>query len=78
MFLQQKYKDRLISLSLYDSTLPIMFENQLDFGIGKDPEDNLRKLGQNHQLTSGRLINWYGTYEHAMNRLLKHWENQRQ
>jgi hypothetical protein len=75
MFLQQKYKDRLISLSTYESTLPIIFENQLDFVIGNDPEDNLRKLSQNHQLISGRLINWYGTYEHAMKRLLNHWHD---
>lgn len=78
MFLQQKYKDRLILLSIYDSTLPIMFENHLDFITGDDPEDNLRKLSQNHQLISGRLINWYGTYEHAINRLLDHRENQLQ
>lgn len=78
MFLQQKYKNRLISLATYEATLPIMFENQLDFVVGNDPEDNLRKLCQNHQLISGRLINWYGTYEHAMHRLLEHWENQSQ
>jgi RNA processing factor Prp31 len=78
MFLQQKYKDRLISLSTSVSTLPIMFENQLDFSIGNNAEYNLRKLSQNHQLISERLINWYGTYEHAMNRLLEHWENQLQ
>ncbi|PKO10002.1 MAG: hypothetical protein CVU40_07260 [Chloroflexi bacterium HGW-Chloroflexi-2] len=74
MFLQQKYKDRLISLSTYESTLPIMFENQLDFELGIDPDENLRRLSQNQQLISGRLINWYGTYEHAMKRLLIHWE----
>ncbi|MBW6474803.1 MAG: hypothetical protein K0B14_16870 [Anaerolineaceae bacterium] len=74
MFLQQKYKDRLVSLSSYESNLPMIFENQLDFELGDNPEDNLRKLSQNHQLISGRLINWYGTYEHAMKRLLMHWE----
>jgi hypothetical protein len=76
VFLQQKYKDKLISLLRYESTLPMIFENQLDFMIGNDPDENLRKLSQNQQLKSGRLINWYGTYEHAMNRLLTHWEPQ--
>jgi hypothetical protein len=51
-----------------------MFENQLDFELGIDPDENLRRLSQNQQLISGRLINWYGTYEHAMKRLLIHRE----
>jgi hypothetical protein len=35
-----------------------------------DPEENLKLLAQKHQLLTGRLINWYGTYEHAVQRLL--------
>jgi hypothetical protein len=78
MFLQQKYKNRLISLFKFESTLPLLFEKQLDFVIGNNPDENLRKLNQNQQLISGRLINWYGTYEHAIDRLLNHWEHQMQ
>ncbi len=78
MFLQQKYKDRLISFLRYESTLPMMFEGQLDFVIENNPDENLRKLSLNQQLISGRLINWYGTYEHAMNRLIQHLEHQMQ
>jgi len=62
----------------FESTLPLLFEKQLDFVIGNNPDENLRKLNQNQQLISGRLINWYGTYEHAIDRLLNHWEHQMQ
>lgn len=77
VFLQQKYKHKLISLGKFESDLPILFEDQLNFKVSNNPDENLSKLSQNQQLITGRLINWYGTYEHAIKRLVKHLEWQK-
>jgi len=69
-YLQRKFKLRLKKLFGSQPLLPPLFIENLGLQTDGDPEENLKLLAQKHQLLTGRLINWYGTYEHAVQRLL--------
>ena len=75
--LQQKHHAQLVALFGNSAPLPDLFEDALDLDSGESIDARLQQLaGQQSRLT-GRPINWYGTYEHAYNRLVRH-EVQRQ
>lgn len=73
-YLQQKYSRQLGKLPGAQAELPPLFLEQMGLPFEGDADANLIALGREHQLLSGRLINWYGTYEHAAQRLLSHRE----
>lgn len=75
-YLQHKYLQRLIKLFGPQPLLPPLFIEKLGLPSEGNPEKNLNLLAQKHQLLTGRLINWYGTYEHAVQRLLTHYEKE--
>lgn len=72
--LQQKYWERLVSIFPEQIPLPDLFSEKLGISLGSDPDETLVRLGKHHQVLSGRIINWIGTYEHAAERLIKHVE----
>jgi len=74
--LQQKYKHRLDQLFGEAVNLPPIFFNQLGLDINNDPQRNLNLLAAHQRKSTGRSINWLGTYEHAAERLLIHNEKQ--
>ena len=73
-YLQQKYARRLENLFGEQDALPPLFLEQIGLSLDGDTDANLRALAREQQIISGRLINWYGTYEHAAQRLLVHQE----
>ena len=77
LILQQKYHQRLKVLFGQQSTLPPLFLEQMGLQTVGDPDEKLIALAQKQQLLTGRLINWNGTYEHAVQRLLVHREREK-
>jgi len=70
LLLQQKHLPRLESLLGQCSRLSDLFSAELDILVPHDPEIGLRALAKRQSVLSGRFINWLGTYEHAVQRLL--------
>jgi hypothetical protein len=66
IFLQQKYRSRLDDLVGVKPSLPDLFSKDLGLSMVDDPDVNLTQLAARHQQLSGLVINWYGTYEHAI------------
>lgn len=75
--LQKKYKERLNILFGDQIALPPFFFEELGLLPHGDPQENLHKLAVRQQELTNRSINWLGTYEHAAERLLHHWEKQK-
>lgn len=47
-------------------SLPDLFSKELDLSITDDPEKNLRTLAKRQRELSGMSVNWFGTYQHAV------------
>lgn len=78
VWLQRKYRLRLDALLGQKPFLPDHFSGELELPVTDDAEENLRLLAERHQALSGMPINWLGTYEHAVRRLLNHAEGENQ
>ena len=70
--LQQKYRSQLTALFGNCSPLPALFEHALEIDKVESADVRLRQLAKRQAQLSGRPINWYGTYEHAYARLVRH------
>lgn len=68
--LQQKYRSRLDALVGHVDTLIDLFSTELGMTPGSDPDDGLRSLADRQRTLTGQYINWLGTYEHSVQRLL--------
>ena len=69
-FLRQKNQNQLTEIFGYQPLLPNLFEANLAFD-GVTADENLHQLANQHAVLTNRFINWYGTYEHAFQRLIK-------
>lgn len=76
--LQQKYSEPLVELFGDSSDLPSLFDHVLDIDDALCPDTCLRQLAEKQACLSGKPLNWYGTYEHAYTRLIRHAEFRKQ
>lgn len=72
---QRKRGERLRRLLGSQPTLPDLFGRLLGIELSDGAEESLRRLAQRHAELSGLELNWIATYEHATERLIKHFEN---
>ena len=72
--LQRKYARRLDQLGFDLTELPNLFGGHLKLPLSEDVDVLLLRLGQYQARMSGRSLNWYGTYEHAIERLTRRME----
>ena len=70
--LQQKYSVELVELFGTSSLLPALFDQALKLAPVGLPDERLHQLAKRHAEISNKDINWYGTYEHAYQRLVRH------
>lgn len=75
--LQQKYSVVLTDLFGAFPALPSLFGEMLRLDTNLSADDRLRQLATQQAQLSGRKINWYGTYEHAYDRVVRY-ERKRQ
>ena len=81
MLLQQEHADRLRPfLETQWRRLPLLREVTTELNVPDEgtPGERLAALGREHQRRSGAMVNWVGTYEHVVRRLLRHWETESQ
>lgn len=71
MLLQRKHETRLRVFGFGQERLPDIFGRELGVSPSTDVDQSLRLLAQRQAVLSGRSLNWYGTYEHAAERLLR-------
>lgn len=74
VLLQRKYAQRLLRLGLEVSDLPDIFGHSLALPLNSSADALLLRLAEQQTQMSGRPINWYGTYEHAMERFIRRLE----
>jgi hypothetical protein len=70
--LQEKYSSHLNTLFGSSPPLPDLFEEVLGLDKTKSADERLKELARQQARLSGKSLNWYGTYEHAYDRLIKH------
>lgn len=58
--------------------LPPLFAEEMGISIGGDPHQELIFLGREHQRRTQMVVNWVGTYEDVVRRLLRQWEIEQQ
>ena len=76
LLLQRKYAERLAPLFGAQPVLPDLFSKSLGLRLTQDPAESLQRLAKRHAQLTGLDLNWIATYEHAAERLIKHFENQ--
>ena len=76
--LQQKYFSQINDLFETSQALPDLFERTLGLDKTKSADERLKQLAKQQAKLSGRPINWYGTYEHAYDRLVHHTKKRKQ
>ena len=69
-YLQKKYFRQLEKSFGRQTSLPPLFLEQMGLSAEGEVEEALVALAREQQLLTGRLINWRGTYQHAVQRLL--------
>ena len=70
-FLQQKYREELYKyLQPNWLDLPDCYSAEFIPALYKSAEQNLKLLGMEHQLRSGKIANWSGTYDQVARHLL--------
>ncbi len=74
VILQRKYAARLGGLFGVISPLPDLYSQELGIPTDVDVDVRLRGLAVKHRDASRLALNWLGTYEHAVERFLKHAE----
>ena len=70
--LQQKHYQTLTELFDNLAILPSLFEDTLNLDSTESPDARLQQLAREQARLVGKLLNWYGTYEHAYTRLVQH------
>jgi len=75
-FLQRKYQQQLSRLLGRQPELTDLFSNTLGVHHENDPDLALQQLAKQHQVLSGQMVNWLGTYQHAADVWLKQMELQ--
>lgn len=73
-WLQQKYQTRLTAALGVTPPLPDLFRAELGLATYADPDTALHALADRQRLLSGRVLNWFGTYEHAVQSWLRQLE----
>lgn len=71
MLLQRKHAQRLAQLGLGSTELPDLFGHYLELPLSGDMDGLLLRLAERQAQMSGRSLNWYGTYAHAIERLIR-------
>ena len=75
MLLQKEYSGQLQPfVSSRWQWLPDLFSTELGVPARGTPRNRLAALGHEHQRQTGLTINWVGTYENVVKKLLRHWE----
>ena len=74
MLLQRKHALRLAQLGLDPTELPNLFGDDLELPLSGDVDGLLLQLAEHQEQMSGRSLNWYGTYGHALDRLIRRME----
>lgn len=70
-FLQQKYLEEFYKyLQQNWQDLPDCYSSEFIPALHNSPEQNLKLLGVEHQLRSGKIANWTGTYDQVARHLL--------
>lgn len=70
-WLQRKYQKPLTELVGKLKPLPDWFSAELGLAKENDADCALEELGKRHQVLSHERLNWRGTYEHAVQALMK-------
>ncbi len=70
LLLQQKYHDKLVDVFGVQPILPDLFEDRFHLE-GETADELLHQLAKQHAEQTDRFVNWYGTYHHAFQRLMK-------
>ena len=78
LWLQLRYQERLTACVGPFRPLPDLFGKELGLGPYTDPDGALQALAVQQQRLTGRALNWYGTYEHAVQTWLRQLEQQAQ
>jgi hypothetical protein len=71
--LQQEYAERLKQFVVYQQ-LPEQFAADLGLPPAMSPRERLAALGKRHRQETQVNVNWVGTYENVVRRLLRSWE----
>jgi hypothetical protein len=74
VLLQRKYAQRLARLGLDSTELPDLFSHALELLPSDDTDAQLVSLAEQQARMSGRSLNWYGTYVHAIERFIRRME----
>jgi hypothetical protein len=72
VLLQQEYAEQLRSF-VVDQRLPDQFAADLNLPPAP-PRERLAALGRRHRQRTQAHVNWVGTYENVVRRLLRSWE----
>ena len=79
VLLQQEYAHRLQSfLATRWEWLPALFSAELGLPDKGTPRERLILLGHRHRHRTKAAVNWVGTYEQVVHKLLRHWEREAQ
>jgi hypothetical protein len=71
--LQQEHAERLRSF-VTGQQLADRFAADLELPHAASPRDQLAVLGRRHRQRTRTVVNWVGTYENVVRRLLRSWE----
>lgn len=75
-WLQKKYRIRLVACFGVIQPLPDLFGTELGLSNAATPDEALHALAQQQQIRSGRVLNWFGSYEHAIKSWLRFLEQE--
>lgn len=78
VLLQRKHADRLRSVVSDATPLVDWYSKELGIREPCSPDGGLRALDNKHRQRSGLALNWVGTYEHALERFVKHLKMERE
>jgi hypothetical protein len=75
VLLQQAYSQRLLSaLGSRWRALPDLFSDEIGLSPDGTARERLTMLGRQHRRKTRMTVNWAGTYESVVQRLLRSWE----
>jgi hypothetical protein len=66
VLLQRKHRAKLDLLTGKKQALSDLFSKTLGFQMTTDPEQDLQALARQHEILSGLRVNWFGTYQPAL------------
>lgn len=71
MLLQRKYARPLADMGIIQAGLPDLYGQELGLPARGEADLLLIRLAERHAELSGRPLNWYGTYEHALRHYIR-------